>query len=61
MSVAKGVAMSLMCASRTMQSTAEEVLSHHSFEDTVELVDMFSHCVVLYDYVKVNPNDMELE
>lgn len=44
------------------QSVIEEQLSHHSFEDTVELgVDHFSYCVALYDYSKVNPNDMELE
>lgn len=39
----------------------EEALSHHSFDDTLELVDSYSYCVVLYDYSKVNPNDMDLE
>ncbi len=39
----------------------EEALTHHSFEDTLELVDSFSQCVALFDYSKVNPNDMELQ
>lgn len=43
------------------QSLVEEALTHHSFEDTLELVDSFSQCVALFDYSKVNPNDMELQ
>ena len=43
------------------QSALEDVFVHNSFEETVELANSFSYCVALYDYIKVNPNDMPLE
>ena len=42
------------------QSVIEEAISHHSFDDSLELVDTCSYCVALYDYNKVNPNDVQL-
>ncbi|XP_064384983.1 uncharacterized protein LOC135333889 isoform X2 [Halichondria panicea] len=38
----------------------EDALTHHSFEQTVELADSYSYCVAMYDYTKVNPNDVSL-
>jgi len=39
----------------------EDVFTHQSFEDTVEFADSYSFCVAIYDYDKVNPNDMVLK
>ena len=36
-------------------------MSHYSFEETVEVASSYNFCVALYDYAKVNPNDIELK
>ena len=50
----------LFLTSFLSQSVIEEAISHHSFDDSLELVDTCSYCVALYDYNKVNPNDVQL-
>ncbi len=39
----------------------EEEFSHYSFEDAPADADQYNFCVVLYDYSKVNSNDLEVQ
>ena len=41
-----------------LQSKIEKEFMESSFENTLEQTD---YCVVLYDYSKVNPNDLDLK